>query len=497
MNIEMMEKLEEIINNKNQKSLELENNMITESALNYLEKGIVNLQECIKNKDDYMSAKDFEEKQYVKIIKKCIDIHSDTQDMLNGNLFDIGIMDEINLEPIVSTRLNIKEDQDVFLSTVLQNIADFKKSVIEIYENKIVPYYENKDKEKSASVLFLKNKENNNQSDIYGVDMTAQQDFEHVGLSKGENFIHLNLYKNGEKILIGQHQSDYIKYSKEVVENYVEYCFRKRPHVGKVLKEKMIEENYNVKGTLLVADAILKNMNLLKNKSVDLMGLLKENKLEAIDDKITKIKYKNNIEKYANSIISVKYKDLLDRESLKVFKELYDIKLPAKEIQEKIGKKLAGFHTSEDFNSALVRLLNSYNDFDKESYLRKANNFNAPVVVNDENLLILRINDAETSAGIGSPSWCISRSSHYFEDYTRDNKEQYFVYDFDQTSSSNKSMIGITLKEDKKQKNLEDRFYVAHIKNDHGCDFKDCEHLVEKIVIAQKKLKKSMTVKPK
>jgi len=89
----------------------------------------------------------------------------------------------------------------------------------------------------------------------------------------------------------------------------------------------------------------------------------------------------------------------------------------------------------------------------------KMENVNADIVVERDDLLILKVNDYEASSVLGSGSWCISRSSMYFEDYTEDDNAQYFIYDFTKDSRDNDSMIGLTLTKEGNKK-------AMHYKND-------------------------------
>jgi hypothetical protein len=60
---------------------------------------------------------------------------------------------------------------------------------------------------------------------------------------------------------------------------------------------------------------------------------------------------------------------------------------------------------------------------------------------------------------LGSSSWCISRDKHYFDSYTSNEKNQYFIYNFDYSSRDNKSMTGLTL-------NSDGSYNTAHKKDD-------------------------------
>jgi hypothetical protein len=81
------------------------------------------------------------------------------------------------------------------------------------------------------------------------------------------------------------------------------------------------------------------------------------------------------------------------------------------------------------------------------------------VVYKDDHTLILHINSYDRSCDLGSQHWCISTDESQWEDYTKDFKKQYFIYDFTKEISDKKSMIGVTIKPD-------GRISAAHYRDD-------------------------------
>lgn len=223
-------------------------------------------------------------------------------------------------------------------------------------------------------------------------------------------------------------------------------------------------------------DTYFKNENILKSLKFDFIDACKKlSSFEKIDDKMNKLIREHKIKKYAESIVSVKYKHLYNDQSYKLFKELYDLGIDLKIVQELIGKKLAVAETETMFNDNIKSLINSFNDFDIESIKIKAVSNKVKVISDVDNILIMEIENFEQSKKLGSGSWCISRNKTYFEQYTEKGAKQYFIYDFNQTSKSVKSLMGVTLTKINTVK-------AAHNKSDSQIkDRKIIDYLIEKV----------------
>lgn len=308
-------------------------------------------------------------------------------------------------------------------------------------------------------LLDFINKKSFDETIIGELKMTKSQAFQKIVFFEDDSIAYLD--RKGEWGAPDFKSKNYSEFMKSVAEQYVDYTFRKKPKFKDIFIDKMKKEGYPMRRFELASQNLLQYENTLKSHDKNYIEELKGDDvtLEKIDDFINKIIYKSNVKKFATSIISKKYSYLYDEDSYKYFKELYDLNISRSALEENIGSKMAGFKNSEEFNSALSRFYNSLNEFDKSSYLMKMENVNADIVVEREDLLILKINDYEASSVLGSGSWCISRSSMYFEDYTEGGNTQYFIYDFTKDSRDNDSMIGITLREDGSKK-------AMHYKND-------------------------------
>lgn len=101
---------------------------------------------------------------------------------------------------------------------------------------------------------------------------------------------------------------------------------------------------------------------------------------------------------------------------------------------------------------------NNKGDFNLETMKNKIKNLNVDIIVDTDNLLLLRINDYAASAKIGSKSWCIVTSKNQWDSYVNVFTTQYFVYDFTKDRSDKRHMIGFTISP------------AGEIKNSHWAD---------------------------
>lgn len=286
---------------------------------------------------------------------------------------------------------------------------------------------------------------------------------------------------------------------------YLKNILRKNPTIAKVISnafesninkindsaEKYYDRPLQFNKIMVTIDTYFKNENILKSLKFDFIDACKKlDSFEKIDDKMHKLIREHKIKKYAESIVSSKYKHLYNAQSYKLFKDLYDLGIDLKIVQEMIGKKLAAVETETMFNDNIKSLINSFNDFDIESIKIKAASNKVKVISDVDNILIMEIENFEQSKKLGSGSWCISRNKTYFEQYTEKGAKQYFIYDFNQTSKSVKSLMGVTLTKINTVK-------AAHNKSDSQLkDKKMIDYLIEKVTeLKQSDEQKVTTVK--
>lgn len=271
---------------------------------------------------------------------------------------------------------------------------------------------------------------------------------------------------------------------------YLKNILRKNPTISKVIStafeknigrinestERYYDRPFQLGKILVSIGTYFQNENILKSSKFDFIETC--NKLisfEKIDDKMNKIIREHKIKKYAESIVSSKYKHLYNKQSYKLFKELYDLKIDLKTVQEMIGKKLAAVESEDMFNTNIQNMINTFNDFNMEAMKIKAQSAKAKIISDNNEMLILEIANFEQSKSLGSGSWCISRNKTYFDQYTENGAKQYFIYDFKLSSKSMKSLVGITVTKEMTIK-------AAHTKSDSQLNDKNIkDYLIAKL----------------
>lgn len=309
----------------------------------------------------------------------------------------------------------------------------------------------------SKIVSFLQDKLN--EDDIIDrYEFTKGQKNEEVFIFKDGSIASL---KRGEYTTPEMKYGAYKELSEEISKDVASFLLRKKPKMIQPFIKKMAEEDYNVNGMYIAINSLIKNEQILKNYNFDVLTELdKAKNLEHFDDAVDKVKRTHEQNLLAASIFTGRYKELYDKKSAEHIKTLYELKVTREDLQDNIGKKMAGFKTSADVNEALKKYSNSLQEFEAEATINKAAKFNTNVAYHTDEMVILKINDFEASKALGSGSWCISRNESHFESYAgKANMLQFFVFDYTKDSNDKLSMIGITLDTDGSHS-------AAHIKND-------------------------------
>lgn len=254
-----------------------------------------------------------------------------------------------------------------------------------------------------------------------------------------------------------------------IVAEHIRHIFNKNPTVAKNFidiskKDKtLIDLGY----VLVAVNTYATNIDFFNKKPFNIKTEFAdsvENKsngraVEDLDDKMNKRIKEHKVQLFAHSIASNKYKNLYDDESYKIIENIYDLKLKTDIFQDYIGKKIAAYKTPAEFNEGLKSFVESFNGFDMQSMLVKAENAGAKVISENDDILIIQVENYEQSKLLGSSSWCIVRHESYFNSYTDGGNKQYFLFDFSKDSADNESMIGFTI-------DIDGEHYAAHYKDD-------------------------------
>jgi hypothetical protein len=207
---------------------------------------------------------------------------------------------------------------------------------------------------------------------------------------------------------------------------------------------------------------ILKKMKkfniLLKNNKFDVNAY---DSFEIIDDTIEDLIKESKVNQLKKSLLSNKYRVLVNNETNRILSEIIDAGIKRETVLPYINK-IAGFKTSKELNEVLLTCVNDKVSSGIKNTLNiiKKNKLNVDITLKDveNNVLIVKVNDFKASKILGSTNWCISRTEHYFKQYTESIQNrgkgrkpacQFFVFDFNKEPSHPYSMIGVTVNDRK------------------------------------------------
>lgn len=272
--------------------------------------------------------------------------------------------------------------------------------------------------------------------------------------------------ENGKHRSIRNHEELALVIS-QVEECCIQELLKNKPTIAKFFVDKHNESKFDYRHSFHKVENAVKNFikheDILKNNKVN-YTVFADKDFEAIDDYISHIVHEHKVKAYANSIFSNKYKHLMNDEALGYFRELYDLEFPVQNLKKSIGSKIAAIKTQEDFTFAVKQLYSTLSGFNYEAKKTMVEQYGAREVAYKDDVLVVEIDNYEQSKKLGSSSWCIVRDSVYFDDYVRDDRRQFFIYDFSKKEIDNDAMIGITL--DKNGINL-----YQHLKDDTSINY--------------------------
>lgn len=365
------------------------------------------------------------------------------------------------------------------LSSTIDKLPTIMESVAKVQElfQKMDDHAEPKFKSNLA-MKFIKNQERKDdlinaiQAKIVSFlqDKISEDDIvDRYEFTKGQKNEEVIIFKDGSIAALkrGVYVTPEMKYgaykelSEEISKDVASFLLRKKPKLIQPFIQKMAEENYNVNGLYIAINSFIKNEQILKNYHFDVLEELgKAKNLEYFDDAVDKVRRTHEQNLLAASIFTGRYKELYDKKSSEYIKSLYELKVSKDDLQDNIGKKMAGFKSAAEINEALKKYVNSLQEFEADATIKKAANFETNVAHHTEDMVILKINNYEASKALGSGSWCISRHESHFDSYAGGkDKLQFFVFDYTKESNDKLSMIGITLYTDGSHS-------ASHIKND-------------------------------
>lgn len=378
------------------------------------------------------------------------------------------------------------------IPAIMESVAKVKE-LFQIMDDNAEPKFKT-----NLATKFIKNQERKDdlvsaiQSKIVSFlqDKISEDDIvDRYEFTKGQKNEEVIIFKDGSIAALkrGVYVTPEMKYgaykelSEEISKDVASFLLRKKPKLIQPFIQKMAEEDYNVNGLYIAINSFIKNEQILKNYHFDVLEELSKTKsLEYFDDAVDKVRRTHEQTLLAASIFTGRYKELYDKKAADYIKTLYELKVTKDDLQDNIGKKMAGFKTSAEINEALKKFANSLQEFEADATVNKASKFETNVAHHTEDMVILKINNYEASKALGSGSWCISRHESHFDSYAgKADKLQFFVFDYTKESNDKMSMIGITL-------NKDGTHSAAHIKNDDPLYAKDNKFLaLQKTIITE------------
>ncbi len=451
-----------------------------EGKIEELEKAEENIEYIEENEDEYEDCYEdtLEEanKEYEEVEEEVESLKND----LKNSYFDIDRqLDEI--KRVI--------DKNKYVEKIIEIIEEYEVNIYEELTDKL--------KEKNPELLKNQSKrfvESNNSIESFLKSKEEENLLDHIVLSKNEEIQEAKIFqdksiaiktKEGwESVIEGTYS--YFRASMDLSKSIISHKCRKKPKYKEMFLKAFFKDN-NIETTLDTIDFFFKLESVLKNKNFDL-NKFKNKKSEFIYDQLMEIEKEHKIEKFAKSLLSNKYKHFITEKSMKLFKEIVELNIPKSHVQDNIGKKLAAYHTVEQFEKGLMGYVNSINKFEKEDIKLKVQNNNAEILLEEEDLLILKIRDFEASKNLGEGStWCIIRNKSFFNTYVKNqNNHQYFVYDFSKNSKTRESRIGITITPSGDHK-------AAHYKNNNSASTMEIKEFKKKILQADLEIQKTLS----
>lgn len=452
-----------------------------EEKIEELKEAEKNIEYIEENEDEYEDCYDdtLEEakKEYDDVEKEVESIKDDLKDFYRDIDWTLGEIKSLL-------------DKNKYVEKIIEIIEEYETNVYEDLIDKL------KEKEpdliKNQSKRFIKS---NNSIESFLKNKEEEENLlDHIVLSKNEKIQESKIFqdksmaiktKEGwESVIEGTYS--YYRASIDLSKSMISHKCRKKPKYKEMFL-KAFNNNNNIETTLDTIDYFFKLEHVLKNKNFDLNKFKNKNS-EYIYDQLMEIEKEHKIEQYAKKLLSNKYKHFITEDSLKLFKEIVELDIPRSHLQDNIGKKLAVYKSQEEFEKSLVNYINSINEFDMESVKLKSEKQDTEIVLEEKNLLILKIKDFAASKSLGAgTNWCISRSESFFNNYVKSNgNHQYFVYDFSKSSKDRDSRIGITVKSNGNHR-------AAHYKNDSVASIMEIKEFKEKILQADYEIQKTLS----
>jgi hypothetical protein len=358
----------------------------------------------------------------------------------------------MNINKNVSRYENVLYKMTIDIETMKENIKKQTPEVMKTMANKFCDSQIDTDNDISN---FLKSKD---------FDHLIETRVQLKGQSRPDSILFLDgsyAYVDNGQYSHTLSEYDYFESRKQLHESAIGHLSRKKPKVATFFK-RFIEDSESAVDIIPVLDTYQQYGDVVARSGINVLQMT-DKSMESVDDSINEVVLEHKLNQYVNSILSNKYQHLLTPEARDMLKIIYDAGVNKQSLQNYVGKKIAALKTPEEFLEYVTKVKDHFSGFTHNALSTKLEGNGIKPCYDKDGIVIFHVENFETSKKLGSPSWCISRTSNYFEDYTANGSRQYFMYDFNEKETSNNSMIGFTIKKD-------GSVLASHLKNDD--DFK-------------------------
>ena len=359
----------------------------------------------------------------------------------------------MNINKNVSLYENVLYKMTIDIETMKDTIKKQTPEVMKTMANKFCDSQVETDNDISS---FLKSKD---------FDHLIETRVQLKGQSKPDNILFIDgsyAYSDNGQYKHTLTEYDFYESRKELHESAIAHLSRKKPKVANFFK-RFIEDSESAMDIIPVLDTYQQYSDVVARAGINVLQMT-DKSMEAVDDSINEVVLEHKTNQYINSILSNKYQHLLTPAARDMLKIIYDAGVNKQSLQNYVGKKIAALKTPEEFLEYVTKVKDHFSGFTHTALSSKLEGNGITPCYDKDGVVIFHVENFGLSKKLGSPSWCISRTSNYFEDYTENGARQYFMYDFNEKETSNNSMIGFTIKKD-------GSILASHLKNDDDFTF--------------------------
>lgn len=203
-------------------------------------------------------------------------------------------------------------------------------------------------------------------------------------------------------------------------------------------------------------ESMLFFLNKIKT-SISIINVIKNNSFEKIYDILEFKKNNYEFQKVLSKKLSKSHYDFINDEALDKIKSILSQNISANDFHEMYIRKSSKYKTKEAVNIELSIFLKNIGEWNSKIYKDLFSKYNVTYKEIDINVFIANIESYEQSSLLGTRNWCIVTSEPLYDSYTRGDKKQLFIFDFNKETTDNLSLVGVTLDPDNNYHYIQDR----------------------------------------